>query len=220
VKVLITGATGTAGSEVVNQSIHDPDVETVTAISRKPLTVDHPKLKTILHKNFLDDSGLVDVFREQDACLWCLGVSQTQVTEEEYKVITLDYTIEAAKTLWKANPLVAFVFLSGRGADSTEQSRTTFARIKGKTENALKQLGMQRLFIVRPGGIKPVRLNPNTSWINKIAVPLLPVLELIAPHLVISATDLAKAMLHIAKHGAARQILENKDLKQIAKEIL
>jgi len=39
---------------------------------------------------------------------------------------------------------------------------------------------------------------------------------LFAPNLVISATQLAKAMLYLAKHGSEMQILENKDLKMIA----
>ncbi len=216
-KIMITGATGTAGSEVVQQALLDRDIDTVTAVSRRPLSVQNPKLKTIIHKNFLDDSGLTDVFMEQDACLWCLGISQTQVTKEEYEVITFEYTLEAAKTFLKVKPSITFVFLSGAGADSTEQSRTTFARVKGKTENALKQLPFQRLWIARPGGIKPVHLNPNTSWANKIMVPVFPILELLAPNMVISATDLARAMLHVVKHGAEKQILENKDLKRIAK---
>jgi uncharacterized protein YbjT (DUF2867 family) len=215
-KILVTGGTGTAGSEVVQQSLLDNDIELVTTVSRKPLSVQNGKLKTILHQNYLDYSGLTEILKAQDAVLWCLGISQTQVTKQEYEVITHDYTIAAVNVLLEANPSVTFVFLSGQGADSTEQSRTTFARIKGKTENALKRSGIQRLYIARPGGIKPAHLNPNTSWANKLMVPFFPVMELFAPNLVISATQLAKAMLYLAKHGSEMQILENKDLKMIA----
>lgn len=216
-KILITGATGTAGSEVVEQAILDKEIELITVLSRRPLTTEDPRIKTVIHQEFSDYSGLNDLLKEQDACIWCLGISQTQVTKEQYEVITYDYTLAFASAILKANPSAAFVFLSGQGADSTEQSRTTFARVKGKTENALKKLSFQRLFIARPAGIKPVHLNPNTSWANKILVPLFPILELLAPNIVITATELAKAMLHVAKHGADKQILENNDLKEIAK---
>jgi uncharacterized protein YbjT (DUF2867 family) len=214
--ILITGPTGTAGSQVLEQALLDPEIASVTALSRKAL-IEHPKLTTIHHENFLDYSGLQYVFKTQDACLWCLGISQTQVTKEEYEVITCDYTMACALALLKANPTIMFVFLSGQGADSSEQSRTTFARIKGKTENALKRAGFQKLFIARPGGIKPVRLNPNTSLMNKLAVPLLPIMEFFAPNLVIGARDLAKAMLYVAKHGYEKQILENSDLKNVVR---
>jgi len=212
--ILITGPTGTAGSEVLDQAVLDPEIQTVTALTRKPMEP-RQKLNTILHKDFLDYSTLRDAFASQDACIWCLGISQTQVTKEEYEVITHDYTMACAGALLKANPSITFVFLSGQGADSTEQSRTTFARIKGKTENALKRAGFQKLYIARPGGIKPVRLNPNTSLANKLAVPLLPVLEWFAPNLVIGAGELAKGLLYLAKHGCEKQILENADLKLI-----
>jgi uncharacterized protein YbjT (DUF2867 family) len=216
-KLLITGPTGTAGSEVVNRALLDPEIAVVTALSRRPLSLEHAKLKVVLHQDYSNYSDLMDVLKEQDACIWCLGISQTQVSKEQYEVITYDYTIAAAKAFLQANPNAIFIFLSGAGADSTEQSRTTFARVKGKTENALKKIGFQRLWIARPGGIKPVRLNPNTSLANKIMVPFFPILEFFAPNAVISATDLAKAMLHLATRGDEKQILENNDLKRIGK---
>jgi uncharacterized protein YbjT (DUF2867 family) len=214
-KILVTGATGTAGSEVVNQALLDPEITAVTALSRKPISIEHVKLRVILHQDYSNYTDLTNVLKDQDACIWCLGISQTQVSKEEYEVITCDYTIAAGRAILQANPDVTFVFLSGSGADSTEKSKTTFARIKGKTENALKKLGFQKLWIVRPGGIKPVRLNPNTSLANKIMVPFFPILEFFTPNIVISATDLAKAMIHVAKHGHQKQILENIDLKRM-----
>jgi nucleoside-diphosphate-sugar epimerase len=216
-KILVTGPTGTAGSEVVNQALLDPEITAVTALSRKPLSVEHSKLKVVLHQDFSNYSDLADILKEQDGCIWCLGISQTQVSKEQYEVITYDYTMAAGKAFLQANPNAIFVFLSVGGADSTEQSRTTFARVKGKTENALKKIGFQRLWIVRPGGIKPAQLNPNTSLANKIMVPFFPILEFFAPNMVISATDLAKALMHLAKHGDEKQILENSDLKRISK---
>src|SRR4029078_13723947 len=143
--ILITGATGTAGSQVLEQALLDPEIQTVTALSRKSLP-QNPKLKTILHQNFLDYSQLANVFKTQDACIWCLGISQTQVSKQEYEMITFEYTMACAEALRNANPETTFVFLSGQGADSTEQSRTTFARIKGKTENALQRLGFKHLY--------------------------------------------------------------------------
>src|SRR5437870_2975160 len=97
--IIITGATGMVGSEVVRQAIADQEIDEITLIVRRPVTFTSPKLKTVIHKDFLDYSGLADVFRNADCCIWCLGISQNQVTEAQYIVITHDYTIAAAKAM-------------------------------------------------------------------------------------------------------------------------
>jgi uncharacterized protein YbjT (DUF2867 family) len=216
-KIIVTGATGTAGAEVIRQAIADKDVTEITALVRRPLDIQHPKLKCVIHKNFADYTGLEDVFKNNDACIWALGISQTQVSKEEYHVITYDYTIAAAKAMLAANPNMAFIFLSGAGADSKEKSSSLFARVKGKTENELMRMPFKRLHMARPAGIKPIHKNPNMALANKLAVPLFPILELIAPKTVIGADVLAKAMLQLAKKGYSKPILESEELKGVVK---
>jgi hypothetical protein len=114
-----------------------------------------------------------------------------------------------------ANPEATFLFLSGAGADSTETSKTVFARIKGKTENSLQRIPIKRLVIARPAGIKPINKNPNAPLAYKLMSPLFPLMELIVPNQVISSVDLARALLYLAKHGSEKTILENIDLKRV-----
>jgi uncharacterized protein YbjT (DUF2867 family) len=218
-KIIVTGATGLVGAEVIRQAIADESIREIIALSRKPLSLTHPKLKTINHPDFLDYTAVADVFRDADACLWCLGVSQSQVTKEQYHTITYDYTVRAANAMLVANPTVTFLFVSGEGADSTEKSKTLFARVKGKTENALQKLPFKKLIIARPGGIKPIHKNPNTSFFNKLMIPLFPVMEFIMPSMVISSVELAKALLHLVKAGSDKVIVDNKELKRIEQMI-
>jgi uncharacterized protein YbjT (DUF2867 family) len=217
--ILVTGATGLVGAEVIREAIKDSHITRITAIARRPLTLQHSKLETIIHQDFADYSRLQHVFKRHDACLWCLGVSQTQVNKEQYHVITHDYALAAAKAVMQANPPMTFLFVSGEGADTTEQSKTLFARVKGKTENALRRLGMQTLYIVRPGGIRPINKNPNAPFIYKLFLPLFPVLEAIRPSKVINSVQLAKAMLHIVKTKPDKIIFENIELKLIASRL-
>ena len=212
-KLIITGATGTAGLETLNQALLDNEITEVISLLRKPSDVSHPKLKTIIHKDFLNYSDLENTFKNVDACIWCLGISQTQVTKTEYEVITYDYTINAAKVMLASNPNITFVFLSGMGADSAEKSRTIFARVKGKTENALIKLGFKKLYCTRPGGIIPVTPKKNMSSIQTFFLRTMGVLF---PKYAINTVQLAKAMLHLAKHGNDKIILENKELKNLA----
>jgi uncharacterized protein YbjT (DUF2867 family) len=214
-KLIVTGATGTAGSEVVRQAIADPAITAVTAIVRKPLDIKHEKLTTIIHQNFLDYSSLNDVFIKHDACTWCLGISQTLVSKEEYHVITYDYTIAGAAAMLNANPRITFLFLSGMGADPSEKSRTLFARVKGKTENALLKLPFEKLYIVRPSGIKPEHIKKSAPWFEKLLFQLYPFFKIVTPFLVITTVQLAKAMLNILKNGSEKTIIENNELKKL-----
>jgi putative NADH-flavin reductase len=102
-RIIVTGATGMVGSEVVRQAILDDEIEMVTAIVRKPLDIQHSKLKTIIHKDFNDYSNISDLFKQRDACIWCLGISQYQVSKNDFEMITYNYTVEAAKAMLNVN---------------------------------------------------------------------------------------------------------------------
>jgi uncharacterized protein YbjT (DUF2867 family) len=222
-KIIITGATGMVGSEVVRQALTDNDITKVIALVRRPLAMQHPKLAVIIHKDFLDYTSVTDVLKEADACIWCLGVSQLQVSKEEYIKITHDYAVEAAKAMIAANPEITFLFVSGDGADNTEQSKTIFAREKGRTENDLKKLGIKNLYIFRPGAIKPVNGYSNVPFTYRIgyaAIKILyPLIKILSPSLIIKSTEIAKAVLYISKKGYEQQLIGNKEMIALSKPI-
>jgi uncharacterized protein YbjT (DUF2867 family) len=213
--IIVTGATGTAGSEVIRQAIINDDIDKVTALVRKPLSINHPKLQVIIHQNFLDYSTLTEVFKQHDACIWCLGISQSLVSKEEYIKLTYDYTMAAAQAMLKANPNTSFIFLSGMGADSKEKSRTLFAWVKGKTENALLKLPFKKLYIARPGGIIPTHPRDNYQFKEKMMIAVTKLFGMLLPGMAITSEELAKAMLTLLKKGSDKVILENKDLHQL-----
>lgn len=216
--LLVTGATGLVGAEVVRQAIIDDEVNEITCLVRRAGTIRHPKLKYIVHNNFLDYSSLVEVFRQQDACIWALGISQTQVSKEKYQEITYGYAVAAAKALTIANPEITFLFVSGEGADPTETSKTLFARVKGKTENELLRMGIKKLIIARPGAIRPVHKNPNAPFLYKLAIPLFPIMQFLTPSKVINSVKLALALLFLLKKNMTKQILENPDLQALVRD--
>ena len=121
----------------------------------------------------------------------------------------------AANEMLKVNPAINFIFLSGAGADSEEKSRTLFARVKGKTENALQKLPFKKLYIARPAAIRPIAKREKAPLFEKILRPLFPIFQLIIPSQIITSVDLAKALLHLAKKGADKIILESAELKNL-----
>ena len=73
----------------------------------------------------------------------------------------------------------------------------------------------KNLIIPRPGGIHPIIKPEKAPLSYKLFYPLFPVLKLIAPKMVITSVELSKVLLHLAKTGSAKIILENPDLKKI-----
>lgn len=217
-KIIVTGATGLVGAEVVRQAILDDDIDQVTCLVRKAGSIQHPKVKYIVHDNFLDYSSLMPILKEQDACIWALGTSQTQVSKEKYHEITYDYVIAAARAMVTANSNITFLFVSGGGADSTETSKRLFARVKGMAENELLRMNIKKLIIARPGAIRPVHKNKNAPFLYKLILPLFPAMQMLTPSKVINSARLALALLFLLKKNMTKQILENPDLQALVKD--
>src|SRR5690349_25117148 len=97
IRAIVTGVTGMVGEGVLHECLLHPDVESVLVIARKPSGVSHPKLKEIVHKNFLDLSPIADQLSGYNACFFCLGISVIGLTEEQYYRTTYDLTIHFAE---------------------------------------------------------------------------------------------------------------------------
>lgn len=217
-KIIIAGATGMAGSEVVRQALVDDSIEEIIALVRRPLNQQHPKITTVIHQDFLNYAAVKDKFIRADACIWCLGKSQLQVSKAELAVITYDYTIAAAKAMLDINPNIHFVFLSGNGADRTEKSRVLFARMKGRAENTLMQSGLKKITVARPDAIWPKHKNKNAPFAYKLAFPFFPLVEKFAPSKIIGSVQLAKALLYLSKNPGEKNTYENMEPRLLGKQ--
>jgi uncharacterized protein YbjT (DUF2867 family) len=130
-KAIVFGATGMVGQGLLRECLLDPDVDAVLTIGRTPTGKKDPKLRELAHSNLLDYSTIEGEMSGYDACFFCLGISSAGTAEQEYERITYSIPIAAAKALVRINPGMTFVYVSGAGADSSEKSRTMWARVKG-----------------------------------------------------------------------------------------
>jgi hypothetical protein len=220
--VIIFGASGMVGKGVLLECLESGSIDKVLVVGRATCGIENRKLKEILHENFLDFSGIKDEFQGYDACFFCLGVSVIGLSEEKYRRITYDFTIQAAKAMIEVSPDMSFCYVSGMGTDSTEKGRTMWARVKGKTENAILEMGFKGAFMFRPGYIQPKKGVRSKVWwyqsIYDVFGIFYPLVKAIAPSALTSSDRLGKAMINAMIKGYEKNILVNMDINHLAEE--
>ena len=220
-KVILFGATGMIGQGVLRECLLASDVELIETVGREAAGVQHPKVREVVHREMLDFSAIERELTGFDACFFCLGVSSAGMSEADYERVTYGITMAAAETLVRLNPGMTFVYVSGQGTDSTEKGRVAWARIKGKTENALLRLGFKGAYMFRPGVIQPLYgVKSKTGWYQMmyaVTKPLLTPLRMLFPAYILTTEQLGRAMLAVARHGAAKNILESADIALISR---
>jgi uncharacterized protein YbjT (DUF2867 family) len=219
-KIVLFGATGMVGQGVLRECLADPEIEQVLAVVRPGADLPkHEKLRVLEHADFHDYSKIADELAVNDACLFCLGVSSAGMKQAAYEKITYDLTLAAAEAMLARNPKMKFLYVSGAGTDSSEKGRSMWARVKGRTENALLRLPSGGAFMFRPGYIQPRHGVKSKTKLYRVFYvilgPLYPVLKLIIPRWVTTTDIVGRVMVRVAKQGAPKPILSNRDINAL-----
>lgn len=206
------------GQGVLRECLLAPDVQRVTTMVRRPTGRSHDKLREIVQADVTNLASIEHESATVDACFYCLGVSAVGMTEEEYTRVTYDLTMGVATTLVRSSPNMTFIYVSGGGTDSTERGRFMWARVKGRTENALLRLPFRAAYMFRPGAIIPLHgIRSSTPWYNAayaVLRPLFPILKRVAPNMVTTTEEVGRAMLAATRAGYPSRILEMKDIRR------
>ncbi|HSI48676.1 MAG TPA: epimerase [Ideonella sp.] len=239
-RLLIIGATGMVGQAVLREALLADDVSQVHTLGRSPAgtatwarTSQAAKLREHLHPDLFALFGvgapggeavltepLAAELREVDACCFCLGVSAAGLDEAAYARFNHDLPLAAARALQVLNPAMTFLYVSGAGTDTTEQGRSMWARVKGRTENALQRVGFRSVYLLRPGVIVPLDgIRSKTGFYDgfyRLARPLLGLALRALPGQVLDTRRLGRAMLVLASRGAPKPVLESPDLQALS----
>jgi uncharacterized protein YbjT (DUF2867 family) len=219
--IVIFGATGMVGQGALRECLRDPEVHRVLSVGRSATGMQHPKLQEIVRRDLFNYAELETQLAGLDACFFCLGVSSSGMNQADYTRITHDIAVAAAETLVRLNPQMTFVFISGAGADSSERGRVMWARVKGKTENTLRRLPFQAVYVFRPGIIEPLHgIRSKTAGYRTfyaIAGPFLAIARRLFPNYVLSTEQIGRAMLTAAKRGASKAILKARDIRTLSR---
>lgn len=214
--IIITGTTGMVGEGVLIQCFNSPEIDSILVINRKPCGYQHPKLKEIIHSNFLDLSAIEDQLTGYNACFFCLGISSVGVDKEMYFSMTYTLTLHVAKTLSKLNDAMTFCYVSGSGTN--EKGRLNWQQVKGRTERELTALPFAQVYNLRPGFIKPIKGQKYAHNFYKYINWLFPIGRKLFENAFCTMVELADAMIHTLHHKKERRILEGKDIIAMAKE--
>lgn len=223
-RVLIFGASGMVGSGVLRECLIASDVESILSVGRAALPIDNVKLEQAVRPNFAANPSEItdDDLRGVNACFFCLGVSSAGLSEAQYTSMTLQLTVAVAERLVQLSPQATFVYVSGAGADSSERGSSMWARVRGKTENALLRLPFKRVHVLRPAVIQPLNsaVSKTSSYRNlyRALGPLLTVARRIWPSRVLSTEVIGRAVLQIARHGAPSPVLEAAAIYEVSLE--
>jgi hypothetical protein len=209
--VLLFGATGSVGGCVLRVCEASPKVHEVRAIVRRPLANSHSKARVFIHTDYERFDAVRQAFATIDACFYCLGISVTQVSgDAEYRHITRDFAVAAARVLQQESPNARFHFVSGQGANL--RSRFMWARVKAETERELIDL---------TGAVcwRPAAIDGMPSASEPLMYRLIrPGLKLLSPfrRFYVKGNDIGLAMIQATREGARSRIIENAEIRDIA----
>jgi uncharacterized protein YbjT (DUF2867 family) len=233
-RVILFGATGMVGQGVRRECVLDPEVEAVLSVVRRAsgpsLGRRSEKVRELVTNSFYDFSAVEGAFAGYDACFFCLGVSSVGMKEAEYRRVTYDITLAAARAVLRGSESASqqvsesekargmtFIYVSGAGTNAN--GRQMWARVKGETENALLGMGFKAAYMFRPGLIVPLHgIRSKTAVYQGVYTAMRPVLPLLLrmfPKQVTTTEQVGRAMLAVAKSGYSKQVLETADIAAV-----
>ncbi|NOT77143.1 MAG: NAD-dependent epimerase/dehydratase family protein [Cyclobacteriaceae bacterium] len=215
-KIILTGATGMVGEGVLLECLQHPDISQILLVNRRASGVKHQKVKELLIPDFLNLEGNDEILKGYDACFFCAGISSAGMNEAEYTRITYDTTIHFAKKLVTVNPEMIFSFVSGSHTDSSEKGSIMWARVKGRTENALAKLPFRKVYNFRPGFMRPTVGQKNVKGFYKVIGSMYTFFKFLFPSNVSTMRQVGQAMINSVTKGYTRQILEVRDINTLA----
>ena len=213
--VTLVGATGLIGSHLLEELLNDSYYDTVRIFIRRPIDITHPKLEKKI-VDFNDSDSLLVALSNSDVVFCAIGTTKKKVKgdKDAYRKIDFDIPVKLAR-FCKMTGCEKFILVSSIGANS--KSNSFYLKLKGEVEDAVKEIGIRSLHIMRPslllGDRKEFRLGEDFSKIFMTTLSFL----IPSKYKAIPAKDVAKAMVAIAKKNEEGVfVYEYKEIKDLS----
>ena len=141
--VLLAGATGLVGREILAALLADKTVSAVHCVGRRSVGVTHAKLV-----NHLVQLSALPVLPHIDECFVALGTTiKVAGSQAAFQAIDLDAVLAVARAA-QSSGATRLAVVSAMGANA--KSGVFYNRIKGEMELSLARMGFASLVIARP----------------------------------------------------------------------
>jgi uncharacterized protein YbjT (DUF2867 family) len=211
--IIIAGATGLVGREILHGLLADPTVLAVHSLGRRSLAIQHSKLTA-----HVVDFAALPSLPPSDEVYLALGTTiKVAGSQAAFRAVDYDANLAVAKSALAAGAKRAGL-ISAMGADS--KSSVFYSRVKGELEAALKQMSFEHLVIVRPSLLvgdrealgQPIRRGEKWGFaVGKSLGFLLP-----ANYKPIDAETVARALISAVPHGDGHEVLLSDAIRQKA----
>jgi uncharacterized protein YbjT (DUF2867 family) len=143
---ILIGSTGLTGSFLARQLLADPAITTVISVARKSLKTSNAKLTEVLISDLAELPSIETKIRG-DIYFCCLGTTiKTAGSKEAFEKVDHAAIVAFAK-IAKAHDARSFTLVSAMGANA--RSRFFYNRVKGRTEDDVRALGLRSLIIFK-----------------------------------------------------------------------
>lgn len=194
-KLILAGSSGYIGQGILTSCLRNECVSEILIINRKKSNINHPKLKELVVSSLFQMEKYENEIKGFDACIYCVKVKSSGLSEKEYMQKTYHTTIHFAHRIHVCNPAVVFNFLSEYASDNSEKSKIKERRIFGKIENSLKRLSFNKLFIYRSMFLLPPDLEKNISLSRKTGYA---VVSFLFPNKSLKINELCDVMITVS----------------------
>ena len=216
--VLITGGTGMVGKSILDECINDTRVNKIFLISRSSLGLNNPKIFEFIIEDFLKVHELKTKIKTCDACFHCMGITSFGHDKKYYYKVTFEMTKEITDLVYEINPNAMMTYVSGEGTCAQQNSKISWANVKGKAENYILNKGLRDSYMIRLGILIPENgIRPKTKIYKlfyTLIIPLYPILKLIPS--ITTSSKLGKAMINCFYNPSKEKYLDNKKINKLS----
>ena len=145
--VVLAGATGLVGREILKGLLSDPSVTAIHMLGRRALAVSDPRIKSHV-VDFAALAALPAGIDKVDEVYLALGTTiKVAGSQEAFRAVDFDANLAVAKAALAAGARRSGL-VSAMGASA--KSGIFYSRVKGELEDALAALPFEGLVIARP----------------------------------------------------------------------
>lgn len=199
---LVAGYTGLVGSHLVDLLLRDAEYGAVKLVGRRLPAQAHAKIETV--QTELGDLGRLKARLTADDAFCCLGTTiKAAGSRAAFERVDYHMVVDFARAARAAGARRLFLVSS---LSANPRSPVYYSRIKGRTEQALRDVGFEALHIVRPSLLLGERSEHRAG--EALAQKFSPMFNALLPgalkkYRAAHAEDVAAALLALAKRDAS-----------------